>query len=152
MLKIILYTSCVAPPTDLWTQHTICRNNTNFRDAEPAVWPHPLTFEPFGVDLFDEVGVDVSCYELGLGDDVPQHWDVVVDTCGRGRRDWFWLSILRAVDKHEPRHPCFGMWPCKSCRWRQYLFSHNVKGRKWVEINCVWAYPKAQNKIKILTI
>ena len=46
------------------------------------MWPHPLTFEPFGVDLFDEVGVDVSCYELGLGDDVPQHWDVVVDTCG----------------------------------------------------------------------
>ena len=37
----------------------------------------PLTFEPFGVDFFDEVGVDVSCYELGLGDDVPQHWDVV---------------------------------------------------------------------------
>ena len=54
----------------------------NFRDAEPAVCPHPLTFEPFGIDLFDEVGVDVSCYELGLGDDVPQHWDVVVDTCG----------------------------------------------------------------------
>ena len=48
------------------------------------MWLHPLTFEPFGVDLFDEVGVDVSCYELGLGDDVPQHWDVVVDTWGRG--------------------------------------------------------------------
>ena len=69
-------------------QHMICRNNTNFRDTEPAVWPHPLTFEPFGVDLFDEVGVDVSCYELGLGDDVPQHWDVVVHTWeeGGGRR------------------------------------------------------------------
>ena len=28
------------------------------------LWPHPLTFEPFGEDLFDEVG-----------DDVPQHWE-----------------------------------------------------------------------------
>ena len=64
------------------TTHDLQKQHTNFRDAEPAVWPHPLTFEPFGVDLFDEVGVDVSCYELGLGDDVPQHWDVVVDTCG----------------------------------------------------------------------
>ena len=49
------------------------KQHTNFRDAEPVVWPHSLTFEPFGVDFFDEVGVDVSCYELGLGDDVPQH-------------------------------------------------------------------------------
>ena len=70
------------------TTHDLQKQHTNFRDAEPAVWPHPLTFEPFGVDLFDEVGVDVSCYELGLGDDVPQHWDVVVDTWeeGGGRR------------------------------------------------------------------
>ena len=67
------------------TMHDLQKQHTNLRDAEPAVWPHPLTFEPFGIDLFDEVGVDVSCYELGLGDDVPQHWDVVVDTCGRGR-------------------------------------------------------------------
>lgn len=49
----------------------------------PAVWLHPLTFEPIGVDLLDEVGVDVSGYEPGLCDDVPQHWDVVVDTWGR---------------------------------------------------------------------
>ena len=49
----------------------------------PAVWLHPLTFEPIGVDLLDEVGVDVSSYEPGLSDDVPQHRDVVVDTWGR---------------------------------------------------------------------
>ena len=53
-------------------------------EMQNQLWPHPLTFEPFGLDLFDEVGVDVSCYELGLGDDVPQDWDVVVDTCGEG--------------------------------------------------------------------
>ena len=42
------------------TTHDLQKQHTNFRDPEPAVWPHPLTFEPFGIDLFDEVGVDVS--------------------------------------------------------------------------------------------
>ena len=41
-------------------QHTICRNNTQTLEMQNQLWPHPLTFEPFGVDLFDEVGVDVS--------------------------------------------------------------------------------------------
>ena len=50
---------------------------------QPAVWLHLLTFEPIGVDLLDEVGVDVSSNEPGLCDDVPQHRDVVVDTWGR---------------------------------------------------------------------
>ena len=87
------------------TTHDLQKQHTNFRDAEPAVWPHPLTFEPFGVDLFDEVGVDVSCYELGLGDDVPQHWDVVVDTCGRRRRgrEGRHLQCQQSVE-HCPTH------------------------------------------------
>ena len=63
------------------------------------MWPHPLTFEPFGVDLFDEVGVDVSCYELGLGEDVPQHWDVVVDTCGE-------REGTCSVSNHHCAHAC----------------------------------------------
>ena len=45
------------------TTHDLQNNRHN---AELAVWPHLLTFEPFGVDLFDEVGIEVSYYELGL--------------------------------------------------------------------------------------
>ena len=59
----------------------------------PAAWFHPLTltFEPVGVDLLDEVGVDVSGYEFGLCDDVPQYRDVVVDTWGGRGEDTYQL-------------------------------------------------------------
>ena len=91
-------------------QHTICRNNTQTLEMQhqlcaPPPPPPPLTFEPFGVDLFDEVGVDVSCYELGLGDDVPQHWDIVVDTWGEegGGRERRHTQCQQSVE-HCPTH------------------------------------------------
>ena len=44
-------------------------------------------------------------YELGLGDDVPQHWDVVIDTCGeREEGGGGEKGGTCSVSKHCPTH------------------------------------------------
>ena len=53
--------------TARWRESKCTQNVTN-KSSSPVYTviannaAAPLTFEPFGVDFFDEVGVDVSCY------------------------------------------------------------------------------------------
>ena len=39
------------------------------------------TFKPLGIDVFDEVGCDVTGYKCWLGNDVSQNRDVVIHSC-----------------------------------------------------------------------
>ena len=41
------------------------------------------TLEPFGINLLDEAGGDVSFNEPGLSDDVTKHGDIVINPCSQ---------------------------------------------------------------------
>ena len=72
-----------------------------------------LTFEPFRVDLFDEVGVNVSRDEPRLSDDVTQYRDVVIYT-------WYqWNQQLSESREHA---------------MSKYMYAHCMKVRDCVNI------------------
>lgn len=63
-------------------------------------YEHCLTFEPLGVDLFDEASVNISRNKLWLSNNVSQDRDVVVDPWkgeGRGGKVYPDIRLLNCV-------------------------------------------------------